>query len=143
MEVSETYLDALKERIKIPSERDLAFKDLLKIKPIGLTAENHVKWCYIMGRYYSLEFKDSGNIKHLSWANNYYDQMARIAYDWQVRFKSPKYLFVRAHIKFLLSSYLPGEASIAYFKDKATELTKLGRSLYPNNSSINWLSTQL
>ncbi|MFK7785539.1 MAG: hypothetical protein AB8B56_10505, partial [Crocinitomicaceae bacterium] len=75
-------------------------------------------------------------------ANTHYDEMIRLGMELGEKLPSPKYFFVRAHVKYLLSTAHYSAKARSYFKMKALHLARMGHQFNPTNTSFIWLKEQ-
>lgn len=143
MEINFSDLKELNVQIKSPLTRQTGFDSLLTINREALTAGMAMYHTYLKGKYYSLCFKEYKDLSYLFWANDHYDDVVTIAYKHGIRPKNPKYLFKRAHTKFLLSQIVVQKASRKHYYKKACQLTDIGLQYHKANASFRWLKGEL
>lgn len=136
------FLLAVKEMVKTPSLRKLGFKQLQKLDEVSLPKNLHVRYLYIICRYYTFEFGDSQNIDLLFSANDYAEDMVAIAKEKGVKLGSKEY-FVRARVKFLLSKHAKKHDTRKYYHQRASHLTNTSLVNFPDDPHFLWLKSEL
>lgn len=139
----ERCLTAIESLIKTKTFRELGFEKLNELKTNTFSPEQLVRYHYLNGRYYAYLFKQDGDIEHLEWANDFFDDMVAIAYKKKVRITDIRFLFSRAHTKYHLAKLVWDEQRKPWLLKKAEHITNTVLKFNPNNDSFLWLKTQL
>ena len=140
---TERCLTAIESLIKSKTFRKLGFEKLNGLKTNTFSPEQLVHYHYLNGRYYVYLFKQDGDIEHLEWANDFFDDMVTIAYEKKVRITDIRFLFSRAHTKYQLAGLVWDEQRKPWLLQKAEHITRIVLKFNPKNDSFLWLKAQL
>lgn len=139
------HLRRINDLIKNPLSGELGFEKLQEVNTEDFNPGLIMYYFYIKGKYYSLLYKysDKSDVAYLELANDCFDDIVGVAKENGLIVKNIKYLFVRAHTKFLLSQGSKKEDVKTYFLAKAVHITDTTLRFHPSNSSFLWLQKQL
>lgn len=140
---NERCLIAIEALIKSKTYRELGLQKLNELDSDSLSPEHLVYYHYLNGRYYTYLYKQEEDVEHLEWANDFFDDMVSIAYKNKVIIEDVRFLFSRAHVKFLLAGSVWDTERKPWLLQKARHITDTTLRFNPNNNSFLWLKDQL
>ena len=139
----EQRLQAIRALLKLDDCWELARELLDSIQADLLHPKNKVLFLYLNGRYHSHLYKRNKDIEDLEWSNDYYDQMAHFAYEYNVRLKDIRFHFGRAFTKFQMINAIWDEDRKPKLFQKANKIATNILDRYPDNASFIWLKKEL
>jgi hypothetical protein len=143
--VTFTYLKELNKDIKsndvLKQEKAYFLLKTVKHRDVnpGLIMYIH----YLKGKYYYSIFKRENSLESIKKAVECYCKIFQTARWYKVNAKNPKYYFKYAQSMYMLSKYVPCLFKQNIFRNKAYQITKHSSLRFEDNSSMNWLLSEL
>lgn len=140
---NERCLTTIESLIKTKIYREFGFQKLNELNVDSLNPKHLVYYHYLNGRYYVYCYKQDQDIEALEWANDFFDDMVKIAYQNKVSITNMRFLFSRANVKFQLSQLVWGDERKPWLLQKAKHICDIALTFNPKNENFLWLKSQI